>query len=97
MPHSFDVLRVARRQGRRITVAGVLWLVYEVAPFTYDRSATSSLVFEDDWSVLRVRSFPAGWRLLSDEQLFALMDVDAVPNAAGFARSDLRTSEPLQV
>jgi hypothetical protein len=86
LPHSYDVLRVARREGRRIAVAGVLWLVYEVAPFTYDRSATSSLVFEDDWSVVRVRSFPAGWRSLNDEQLFALMDVDAVPNAARLAR-----------
>lgn len=82
LPHSFDVLRLARRDARRLSVAGVLWLVYEVAPFTYDRSATSSLVFEDDWSVLRVPSFPSGWRSLNDEQLLALMDVGAVPNGS---------------
>jgi hypothetical protein len=76
-PHSFDVLRDARREGRQLTVAGVLWLVYEVAPFTYDRSPTSSLVFEDDWSVLRVRGFPADWRSLNDKELLALMDRDA--------------------
>jgi hypothetical protein len=76
-PHSYDVLRDARREGRRLTVAGVLWLVYEVAPFTYDRSPTSSLVFEGDWSALRVQSFPADWRSLNDEELLALMDRDA--------------------
>jgi hypothetical protein len=81
-PHSFDTLRAARREGRRLAAAGVLWLVYEIAPFTYDRYATSSLVFEDDSSVLRVRSFPADWRLLTDEELFALTGAAAAPNAS---------------
>ena len=81
MMHSFDTLRSARHQGRRLTAAGVRWLVYEIAAFTYDRCATSSLVFEDDSSVLRVRSFPLGWRSLNDEELFALTGANAVPNA----------------
>jgi hypothetical protein len=82
MMHSFDTLRSARHEGRRLTAAGVLWLVYEIAPFTYDHCATSSLVFEDDASVRRVQSFPAGWRSLNDDALFALTGANAVPNAS---------------
>jgi hypothetical protein len=71
-PHSFDVLREAQRTARRLVIEDVRCLVYELPPFTYDRVATPSLVFESDASVARVHSFPADWRTLSDDDLFAL-------------------------
>jgi hypothetical protein len=46
--------------------------VYELPPLTYDRRSTTSLVFESDNFIRRVRDFPADWRKLSDDELLAL-------------------------
>lgn len=51
-------------------VEGEEWRVYELAP-TFDRRHPS-LVFESDTSIRRVRSYPADWRTLSDDELFTL-------------------------
>lgn len=69
---SFVILRDAQRRGRRILVDSVTWLVYELPPLTYDRRSTTSLVFESDNFIRRVRDFPADWRKLSDDELLAL-------------------------
>jgi hypothetical protein len=53
-------------------VDGVPWLVYVLPPLTYDRRNATSLVFESDNFIRRVRDFPAEWRKLSDDELFAL-------------------------
>lgn len=66
------VLREAQRTGRHLTVDGIPWLVYELPPMVFDRRNSPSLVFEGEHAIRRVRSFPAGWRLLSDDELFAL-------------------------
>ena len=52
-------------------VNDVRWLVYEHAPLL-DRRRGLTLVFESDEVMRRVRSFPANWRELSDQQLYAL-------------------------
>lgn len=62
--------REARHAARRFLVEGEEWRVYELAP-TFDRRHPS-LVFESDTSIRRVRSYPADWRTLSDDELFAL-------------------------
>ena len=69
---SASVLREAQRTARRITVDGVPWLVYELPPTPFDRRNSPSLVFENEATVRRVRAYPADWRWLSDEELFAL-------------------------
>lgn len=71
-PHPFSVHRVALRTARALMVEDVLWLVYELPPLPFDRRTTNSLIFESDFAIRRVRNFPVEWRLLSDEQLFAL-------------------------
>jgi hypothetical protein len=48
------------------------WLVYELPALPFDRRSTPSLVFESDSSVRRVRNYPADWRTLGDDDLFAL-------------------------
>jgi hypothetical protein len=53
-------------------VDGASWLVYELPALPFDRRSTPSLVFENENTVHRVRNYPLDWRLLSDEELFAL-------------------------
>jgi hypothetical protein len=65
-------LRLARRAAREIFVDGMPWLVYELPPGPFDRRTSPSLVFETETTVRRVRSYPPGWRDLSDADLFAL-------------------------
>lgn len=67
-----EVVREAQRRARSILVDGVLWLVYELPPTTFDRRHTPSLVFESDGAVRRIRDFPSAWRALGDDDLFAL-------------------------
>jgi hypothetical protein len=50
----------------------MLWRVYELPPLPFDRRNSSSLVFESDNAVRRVRNYPLDWRHLSDEELLAL-------------------------
>jgi hypothetical protein len=71
-PHSFAVLREARRTARQLVVEHMRCLVYELPPLTYDRLAAPSLVLESDTSVGRVRNSPVEWRTLSDRELVAL-------------------------
>jgi hypothetical protein len=60
-----------REGAKRFTVAGEIWSVYEdtrtEVPFL-----GPALVFESDQAVRRVRQYPANWRELSDEKLYAL-------------------------
>lgn len=67
-----DVLREAQRTARKLFIDGVPWLVYELPPMPFDRRNSPSLVFEMDNTVRRIRDFPANWRDLSDDDLFAL-------------------------
>jgi hypothetical protein len=71
-PESTRLLREAQRTARRLVVEGDVWIVYELPPMQFDRRHTPSLVFENEASVRRVRDFPAHWRELSDDDLFAL-------------------------
>jgi len=65
-------LQAARRAARQIIVEGTSWLVYELPPAPFDRRSSTSLVFETESAVRRVRTFPADWRSLGDEALFEL-------------------------
>ena len=71
-PELHHALREARRNEREIVIDRVRWLVYELAPPALDRRSTPSLVFESEGTVRRVRNYPADWRTLSEEALFAL-------------------------
>ena len=71
-PQLHRALREAHRLEREIVVDRVRWLVYELPPPPLDRRSTPSLVFESEGTVRRVRNYPADWRTLSDETLFAL-------------------------
>jgi hypothetical protein len=65
-------LEELHRTARQLFVDGVLWLAYELPPPPFDRRATASLVFESDAMIRRIRNYPADWRQMEDEQLFAL-------------------------
>ena len=67
-----SLLREAQRTGKRLVVDGEPWLVYELPASTFDRRSSPSLIFESESTVRRVRAYPADWRSLSDEDLFAL-------------------------
>jgi hypothetical protein len=69
---AYEWLQTARRAARQVVVEGMPWLVYELPSAPFDRRSTTSLVFETENTVRRVRTFPAGWRDLSDDDLFAL-------------------------
>lgn len=71
-PPASEILRAAQRTGRRLVVEGVAWLVYELPPMIFDRRSSPSLVFESELAVRRIRDYPADWRKLSDDELFAL-------------------------
>ena len=49
---------------------GELWRVYELSGATYDRR--SSLVFESEHVVRRLRNYPRDWRSLGNEELLRL-------------------------
>jgi hypothetical protein len=48
------------------------WRIYERAPASYDRRGSTTLVFESDGVVRRVRNFPPNWRELPLRDLVAL-------------------------
>jgi hypothetical protein len=48
------------------------WRVYELAPGSYDRRGSNTLVFESDGVMRRVRNFPRNWRRMSPTALLAL-------------------------
>lgn len=49
----------------------VPWRVYERS-VVYDRRSTSTLIFECDSVIRRLRFFPENWQELDDAALFAL-------------------------
>jgi len=51
---------------------GVHWTVYEQAFGDYDRRSSSSLIFNSDFAVRRVRNYPANWLELSERELMEL-------------------------
>lgn len=51
---------------------GVHWTVYEQAFGEYDRRSSSSLIFNSDSAVRRVRNYPANWLDLSERELMEL-------------------------
>lgn len=55
-----------------IDADGAHWRVYELAFGDYDRRSGTSLIFNSDFAVRRVRTFPANWIELSDMQLMEL-------------------------
>jgi hypothetical protein len=67
-----SLLREAQRTARHLIVDGTPWLVYELPAMPFDRRNSPSLVFESDSAVRRVRDYPADWRSLSNDDLFAL-------------------------
>ena len=71
-PNLHRALRDVQRNERAIVIERVRWLVYELSPPVLDRRSAASLVFESEGTVRRVRNYPADWRALDDESLFAL-------------------------
>ena len=67
-----EVVRRAQETARRLIVEDVPWLVYELPALPFDRRATSSLVFESENAIRRVRNYPPEWRELSDTDLWEL-------------------------
>lgn len=63
-----DGLPRVRQAERRFVIAGEGWCVWEDA---YSPNG-SSLVFENTSVARRVREYPANWRDLPDEKLYAL-------------------------
>jgi len=63
---------LARTNGRALLVDGVEWRVYELPAGMYDRRGPSSLVFESHDIFRRIRRYPADWRSLSDDALYAV-------------------------
>ena len=70
--HFSEQMRKAQRTARQFIVDATRWLVYELPPHQFDRRTTPSLVFESDYVVRRIRDYPADWRDLGDDELFAL-------------------------
>jgi hypothetical protein len=72
-PDDFRISRdAALRSARSLDMDGSPWTVYEIRASQYDRRGESSLIFETDGVVRRVRNFPANWRDLSDAELRAI-------------------------
>lgn len=69
---SYRALQQARDDARQLVADGERWLVYELPPMTFDRRTNSSLVFESETVLRRVRDYSEDWRELSDADLFAL-------------------------
>ena len=51
---------------------GAHWKVYEQAFGEYDRRSSTSLIFNSDFAVRRVRNYPANWLELSERELLEL-------------------------
>jgi hypothetical protein len=54
--------------SRKLRIAGELWYAYEDDHPEWGRS----LIFESVKVARRVRNYPANWRELTDDQLYAL-------------------------
>jgi hypothetical protein len=61
----------ARQGGRTLWADDTRWCVYEShSPF--DRRRGPTLLFDSDAVMRRVRDYPANWRELSDDDLYAI-------------------------
>jgi hypothetical protein len=59
----------ARARGKKVRWSGQDWLIYELAP---TETEPTSLVFETELLVRRVKTYPGNWRTLDDAALYAL-------------------------
>jgi hypothetical protein len=57
---------------RSFSAEGVFWRVFEVS-YEFDRRRGRSLVFEHEFAWRRVRTYPANWYELPEEQLLTLL------------------------
>jgi hypothetical protein len=57
---------------RHLMHQGVEWMIYERSWGEYDRRSATKLVFESEDAVRVVRSFPAEWYALTDDELVAV-------------------------
>ena len=71
-PEYRAVIHEAQAKARRIFMAKVWWLVYELPPPVLDRRTAPSLIFQNDYVIRRVRNFPIDWRILTEDELFEL-------------------------
>ena len=69
MPSDFAVLRTT---SRLLRFANDTCIVFEWHR-EFDQRSTPTLVFESDSAVRIVRDYPANWRELSDDALYALL------------------------
>lgn len=67
-----DRISNSKKEGRSLFVDGKRWLVYELSS-PYDRRG-SSLVFECEDVVRRVREYPRHWLELPDAELARVME-----------------------
>jgi hypothetical protein len=72
MTDDLEMATGEHRRERHLVHDGVEWAVYERTWGDYDRRSAIKLVFESDGAVRIVRSFPAEWFTLSDDELVAL-------------------------
>lgn len=67
-----EAIRLARLGARELVVDYVRWWVYELPAAPFDRRTSPSLVFETEGAMRRVRDYPADWRSLTEDELYAL-------------------------
>jgi hypothetical protein len=72
MTDDLEMATGEHRRTRYLMHEGVEWTVYERTWGDYDRRSATKLVFESDGVVRIVRSFPADWYALADDELVAL-------------------------
>ena len=72
-PTFADLHRRAVAEARIIVHGADVWAVFELPSSFYDRRSTATLVFEREQAMHRVRTYPADWRSLPDEELLALI------------------------
>jgi hypothetical protein len=58
--------------ARRIYADGEVWIVREIRAPVFDRRGGTHLIFEGAEVMRRVRTFPADWLTLADDDLYAL-------------------------
>ena len=59
---------------RTLVAEGLRWIVREVPAPPFDRRGGTHLLFDGELVMRRLRSFPADWYDLSDDELYALSD-----------------------
>ena len=64
----------APERVRSLVADGLRWMVREVPAPPFDRRVETHLLFDGELVMRRLRSFPADWYDLSDDELYALSD-----------------------